>query len=753
MPAAAGHQPGPDRCRKPVLRLRHGGGGHRRQRRRSVLDRQAVRLRPGEIVTVERFRRRPGKEGIHQESRHKRLVGPSGTGEGAVEIRRQSAMPPCPVIDRGIAGAGIEGKNVIFRLADPGDIGNAADIQHRDRPFQIRGKGGVEQRHERGAFAARGHIGAAKILDHIDAGERGEQAAIANLPGSALLRPVQDRMAVKADEIGIEPMAADEQGGGIGMGPGELLLDFCDWTLATENGADPLAQSILIGQGEGRSGDDMPQTIALDIGCVDSVQRCAAHQTDGLSYLCHAEPFPCRDPFQPGSQPNCGVRAVHATGPALSSASCLKSFGSVMTSTAQPVFRSSFLEAAAARGFLHQCTDPEGLDAKHQEGPVTAYIGFDCTADSLHAGSLLQIMTLRLFQRCGHKPIVLMGGGTTKIGDPSGKDEARRLIGEEEIAQNMAGIGKVFAKFLKFGDGPSDAVMVNNADWLDHLHYVSFLRDVGRHFSVNRMLTMDSVKLRLEREQPLSFLEFNYMVLQAYDFLELARRHGCVLQMGGSDQWGNIVSGVELGRRIDNRALFGLTTPLLATASGAKMGKTAQGAVWLNEERLPVYDYWQYWRNADDADVGRFLKLFTDLPLDEIARLEALGGSEINEAKKILATEVTALAHGREAAEAAAETARQVFEQGGIGGDLPVVEVPEAELHSGRPLIQYLQLSGLASSLGDARRLIRGGGAKVNDASVSDENLVLTLADLDANGVVKLSAGKKRHALVKPIGG
>jgi len=411
--------------------------------------------------------------------------------------------------------------------------------------------------------------------------------------------------------------------------------------------------------------------------------------------------------------------------------------------------RSSFLEAAIARGFLHQCTDLEGLDAKLCEGvPLVAYIGFDCTADSLHAGSLLQIMTLRLLQRCGHKPIVLMGGGTTKIGDPSGKDEARRLITEDEIASNMEGIAKVFRRFLTFGDGPADAVMVNNAEWLDELRYVAFLRDVGRHFSVNRMLTMESVKLRLEREQPLSFLEFNYMILQAYDFAELARRYGCALQMGGSDQWGNIVSGVELGRRMDNVPLFGLTTPLLATASGAKMGKTAQGAIWLNEERLAPYDYWQYWRNADDADVGRFLRLFTDLPLGEIARIESL---PVNDAKKILATEITALAHGREAAEAAAETARQVFEQGGVGGDLPVVEIPRAELVAGKLVIALLHQAGLAASLGEARRLIRGGGARVNDVAVSDENRALNEADLDTNGVIKLSAGKKRHALVKPV--
>ena len=333
--------------------------------------------------------------------------------------------------------------------------------------------------------------------------------------------------------------------------------------------------------------------------------------------------------------------------------------------------RSPFLKAAIERGFVHQCTDLEALDARLHEDRVTAYVGYDCTADSLHVGSLVSIMLLRLWQRCGHKPIVLMGGGTTRIGDPSFRDTARPLLDDAEIARNMAGIRKVFAKFIVFGDGPTDAVMVNNADWLDELRYIPLLREVGRYFSVNRMLTQDSIRLRLEREQPLSFLEFNYPILQAYDFVELGRRFGCEVQIGGSDQWGNIVGGVELGRRLDGRTLYGLTTPLLTTASGDKMGKTAQGAVWLNTERLSAYEYWQFWRNTEDADVGRFLRLFTELPLEVISRLEALTGGDINDAKKVLATEATALAHGREAAEAAAETARAVFEQGGSGEDLP----------------------------------------------------------------------------------
>jgi tyrosyl-tRNA synthetase len=409
---------------------------------------------------------------------------------------------------------------------------------------------------------------------------------------------------------------------------------------------------------------------------------------------------------------------------------------------------SPFLATALERGFMHQCTDMEALDQRLLAGRLVAYVGYDCTADSLHVGSLVGIMLLRLFQRCGHKPIVLMGGGTTRIGDPSGKDETRQLLDDAEIARNMAGIRSVFSKFLEFGDGPSDAIMVNNADWLDELRYIPLLRDVGRHFSVNRMLTLDSVRLRLERDQPLSFLEFNYPILQAYDFGELARRYQCELQIGGSDQWGNIVAGVELARRAEVRTLFGLTTPLLTTASGIKMGKTARGAVWLNAERLSPYEYWQFWRNTEDDDVGRFLRLFTEL---DLARIEELEHGDVNEAKKVLATEATALCHGREAAEAAAETARAVFEGGGSGSELPQTEVPRNELVRGMPAFELFSLTGLAASNGEARRLIRGGGARINDRVVDNETKPVTVADLDEKGVLKLSAGRKRHALVRPV--
>ena len=413
-------------------------------------------------------------------------------------------------------------------------------------------------------------------------------------------------------------------------------------------------------------------------------------------------------------------------------------------------FRSDFLRALAERGYIHQITDPEGLDAAARAGRITAYVGYDCTADSLHIGNLVSIMMLRWLQKTGHRPLPLMGGGTTKVGDPSGKDEARKLLSEADIARNLGAIRRCFANFLDF-DGPNGAVMANNANWLDGLLYIPLLRDVGRHFSVNRMLTMDSVKLRLERDQPLSFLEFNYMILQSYDFMELAKRYDCTLQMGGSDQWGNIVMGAELGRRLLDKRLFGLTTPLIAASSGAKMGKTAAGAVWLNPDRLQPYDYWQYWRNTEDADVGRFLRLFTDLPLAEIARLEKLGGAEINEAKKTLANEATALCHGKKAAEAAADTARRTFEEGGIGAALPAIDLPRADLAKGLPAFEALRRAGLAASNGAARRLIKGGGGRVNDRPIADENQPVTMEDLNADGVVKLSAGRKRHALLRPV--
>ncbi len=411
--------------------------------------------------------------------------------------------------------------------------------------------------------------------------------------------------------------------------------------------------------------------------------------------------------------------------------------------------KSDFLRIVTERGYMHQCTDLEALDKRLTEGCQAAYIGFDCTATSLHVGGLMQIMLLRWWQKTGHKPIVLMGGGTTRIGDPTGKDESRKMLTDEVIAANMAGIKTVFTKYLSFGEGATDAMMVNNADWLDKLNYIDFLRDYGHHFTINRMLTFDSVKLRLEREQPLTFLEFNYMLLQGYDFVELFRRNKCILQMGGSDQWGNIINGVELGRRADQAELFGLTSPLLTTSSGAKMGKTVNGAVWLNDDMLSAWEFWQYWRNTEDADVGRFLKLYTELPLDEIARLEKLQGAEINEAKKVLANEVTRLCHGDAAAQQAAETARKTFEEGVASTDLPTIEIPAAELAAGLPAYALFVRAGLAASNGEAKRLLKGGGGKVNDQAV-DEARPVGSADL-RDGSVKLTAGKKRHILVKVV--
>lgn len=415
------------------------------------------------------------------------------------------------------------------------------------------------------------------------------------------------------------------------------------------------------------------------------------------------------------------------------------------------VFKSDFLAVLSDRGFIHQVSEPEALDALAQSSTVTAYIGFDCTAPSLHIGSLVQIMLLYWLQQTGHRPIALMGGGTTRVGDPSGKDESRRLLTDAVIEENLTGIRAVFSKFLKFGEGPQDALMANNADWLNTLNYIDFLRDVGRHFSVNRMLAFDAVKLRLERQQELSFLEFNYMLLQAYDYVELNKRHGCVLQMGGSDQWGNIINGIDLGRRMMNTQMFALTSPLITTSSGAKMGKTAAGAVWLNADMVSPYDYWQYWRNTEDGDVARFLKLFTVLPLTEITRLSALQGQEINEAKKVLATEATALVHGRAAAEQASETARRTFEQGEIADTLPTVDVPAAELKAGLGIPHAFVRAGLVTSTSDARRQIKAGGLKVNDATVTDERAVLRDGDLTNAGAIKLSLGRKRHVLLRPV--
>lgn len=413
-------------------------------------------------------------------------------------------------------------------------------------------------------------------------------------------------------------------------------------------------------------------------------------------------------------------------------------------------FKSDYLKLVYGRGFVHQCTDEQALDELMSGKAVPCYIGFDATASSLHAGSLMQIMMLRQLQKCGHKPIVLIGGGTTKIGDPTGKDQQRALLTDDQIQSNIAGIKGVFEKFLTFGDGPSDAIMVNNADWLEELGYISFLRDFGVHFTINRMLNFESVKLRLERESPMTFLEFNYMLMQAYDFLELNRGYGCRLQIGGSDQWGNIINGIELCRRVDSVEVYGLTTPLLTTASGGKMGKTEGGAVWLNADMLSPYDYWQYWRNTEDPDVGRFLRLFTELPDEEIARLESLEGQDINDAKKVLATEATALLHGRTAANEAADTARQTFEEGKLAQTLPEISVAKSRLEAGIGVLDLFVEAKLGGTKGEVRRLIKQNGVKLNDQTIADDKVIVSISALNAQGVIKLSMGKKKHVQVKP---
>ncbi len=559
---------------------------------------------------------------------------------------------------------------------------------------------------------------------------------------------VQHRLAVIADEIDtcrIDAVRLQEVGDRLGVELGQRGFQLAqggrpigailEGVRLLEGGAQLDLDLGRIGRAPRRPVTQVAVPVRFQQRHVDAVHGCAAHQTERALELAH-RPLPVHVPRhrplssigrQGGKRRNVNTR--------------------VMAN-----LKSDFLKILTERGFVHQCSDDAGLDALSSKGAVTAYVGYDCTAPSLHVGSLISIMMLHWLQKCGGKPIVLMGGGTTRVGDPSGKDETRQIRSVEEIDANKDGMKQAFARFLKFGAGKTDAAMVDNAEWLSPLNYIDFLRDVGRHFSVNRMLTMDSAKLRLDREQELSFIEFNYMLLQAYDFVELANRYGCNLQMGGSDQWGNIVTGIDLGRRMGvKHQLYALTCPLLTTASGAKMGKTAAGAVWLNEAQLSAYDYWQYWRNTEDADVARFLKLFTMLPLPEVAKLAALQGAEINEAKKVLATEATALLHGRDKAEAAAATARTTFEQGALAQDLPTVEVSKAELAKGLGLLTAFVQAGLVKSNGEARRQIQGGGLKVNDTAIADEKAQLTPADVVAGGVIKLSLGKKKHVLLKPV--
>ena len=674
-------------------------------------------------------------------------------GKAAVFVHAHSGPRGNQIVNQGVAGAGVEGDQFAV-LSNPGDIGDAADIDQGQRRLQPGGdgKGAVIGRHQRSALPSGGNVGAAEVPDDIDAGGPCQRLAVAKLDGDAAFRGVKHRLAVKADKVDLAACQAGlaKQGldgaqmGGIdhrGGGGESRRRDIGGGKRrGGKRGTQHFALLPVVGleKAGARLGD--PLAVGAQNGGVDAVQRGAAHHAQNGQNLIaggyihfHLTRALARHCWYMNAGNWAAGKAADKNGRL------------AMTS-----FKSEFLHTLFQRGFIHQCSDPGALDQALTDGTVTAYIGFDCTAASLHAGSLLPIMMLRWLQKTGHRPIALMGGGTTKVGDPSGKDESRQLLSVEKINENLAGIRRIFDKFLTFGSGPGDAIMANNADWLDQLNYIDFLRDYGRHFTINRMLSFDSVKLRLDREQPLTFLEFNYMILQAYDFLELNRRTGCTLQMGGSDQWGNIINGIELARRADGAQLYALTTPLLTTSSGAKMGKTADGAVWLDGDWLSPYDYWQYWRNTEDGDTARFLKLFTELPLEEIARLEKLEGQEINEAKKILANEATALLHGRAAAERAAETARKTFEEGVLGEDLPVIEIASGELEAGLGLLRALVAANFATSNGEARRAVEGGAVRVNDAPITDVRAMLGPDALNAQGTIKLSLGKKRHALIRP---
>ena len=617
----------------------------------------------------------------------------------------------------------------------------------------------MKHRHQRRALPARRHVRRAEVVGDRQAEPVGKRRAVADLHGEPFLGAMQHGLAVEADHVDgcpVDALLFEEGLDGLSLGAGDERLGLRQHArprgavgqagAGFERPAQQIALVVRIrsiaGRPEGRNG----LAVGFEQRHVDPVERGPAHQSD----CPHRPVAPALVRYRAGpGELNPGPDLLHHRHPRGDEAAGLKSGQKRRPMSA---YKSDFLNILAERGFIHQISEPDALDARAKAGPITAYIGFDCTAASLHVGSLLPIMMLYWMQQTGHRPIALMGGGTTRVGDPSGKDESRRILTDAQINENLAGIRAIFAKFLKFEEQGGSAIMANNADWLNTLNYIDFLRDVGRHFSVNRMLSFDSVKLRLDRQQELSFLEFNYMVLQAYDFVELNKRTGCILQMGGSDQWGNIVSGIDLGRRMNNAQLFALTAPLITTASGAKMGKTAAGAVWLNADLMSPYDYWQYWRNTEDGDVSRFLKLFTALPLAEIAKLGALKDAEINEAKKVLATEATAMVHGREAADQAAETARRTFEEGAFAENLPTIEIARTNLDAGLGVLQaFSEKAKLVTSNGDARRQIKGGALKVNDQTVTDDKMTLSAKDLTPDGVIKLSLGKKRHVLLKPV--
>ncbi len=680
-------------------------------------------------------------------------------GQLAVLVAGHRGLVQDPIIDQRIAGPGVEGQERAVS-SDPRHVGNTADIEECNRSFcDVGGHGTMIDRRERCPLSAELDIVGTQVINDGDAGLVGQELAIPKLHCEVLMRPVQHRLAVEADDIEImrhPGVVRQKPRHGGAMQARQLDFDIAADARAVipvSNGLDSgdrltqsLAERRIVDLRTAGKQRQPIRTIGLDCGDVDAIHRGPAHQTNCPHCLAH-----CRRPVHGAPASACaGALRPVAPSPQPIPARSFDLNGFVMTDI-DFTPKSEFLNILTERGYIHQCSDFAGLDELAANREVVCYVGYDCTAPSLHVGSLISIMMLHWLQQTGNTPIVLMGGGTTRVGDPSGRDESRQLLAVETIESNKETIKQVFAKFLTFDLAGPGTRMVDNAEWLTMLNYIEMLRDVGRHFSINRMLSMDSVRMRLEREQELSFIEFNYMILQAYDYVELARRYGCNLQMGGSDQWGNIVNGIDLGRRMGTHQLYALTCPLLTTASGAKMGKTASGAVWLNADMLSPYDYWQYWRNTEDADVERFLKLFTALPLDEIAKLGALGGAEINDAKKVLATEATALLHGRDAADRAAETAQQTFERGTLAAGLPTVELARSDLSSGLGILSAFVIAGLTKSNGEARRQLKGGGLRVNDNVIADDKATLSEADLGEGGVIKLSFGKKRHVLLKPI--
>ena len=723
--ASACDQPAVWRVREVIGGGDDAGSGQLCQRGQRIGRLQTCdpRLNARKGIAIQRFGRGHRKEVQRKNITDHRLIRFPARCKCAVLIIWLPKLPTHQIINQGTSGACIKGQQgiwmgrIVMGQISPCDIPDTADIHNRNRaalPVCAQ-RVKMKERREWGALPASPHIAAAKIPNRRRAPGIGQRRPIADLARAGVLRIMSKGLAVKPDQLRRRIEGADT-----GRRMHVCHPRLCQRRLPpTARIAQDLARLLVIRERPRRPVGDVLHAVRDHDRRIDAIHGRARHQTKGAQWFHH--PFPSRTALR--------IRA-RQTG--------FQSGKAPMSYTP----KSTFLKTLNERGFIQDCTDMEALDEALLDGVVPAYIGFDCTADSLHIGNMLQIMMLRWLQKTGHKPVVLMGGGTTKIGDPSGKDEARQLLTPETINENMAGMKRGFARYIDFGEGETDAVMLNNADWLDTLNYVEFLRDYGRHFTINRMLAFDSVKLRLDREQPLTFLEFNYMLLQAYDFMNLNKDHGVRLQMGGSDQWGNIVNGIDLTRRINRTEVFGLTTPLMTKADGSKMGKSVSGAIWLNEDKLSAYEFWQFWRNTLDADVEKFLRLYTELPLGECARLGALEGAAINDAKIVLANEVTTLLHGAEAAAAAEATAREVFEQGGVGDELPTVHVPAEETS----VVQLFVKSGLCGSGKEAKRLIADGGARIDDEAVSDAGAMVSGVQIAAG--LKLSAGKKRHARV-----